>query len=66
MTRECVESLNLTPNQDFDVDTDQPAYNLEDLDVYGGLNKLGNPGTCKKNINRIILCVGIALPIEFF
>ncbi len=48
MTRECVESLNLTTNQDFDVDTDQPAYNLEDLDVYGGLPKLGNPGTCKK------------------
>jgi hypothetical protein len=64
MTRDCVESLNLAPNHDFDVDVDQPAYSSEDLDVYGGLNSLGNPGT--QTEKSIIQCLTYEVQIYHY
>jgi hypothetical protein len=45
MTRECVESLNLSPTRDLSTDGENPIYAAEELDVFGGMNVLGKEGS---------------------
>jgi hypothetical protein len=44
LARDCVESLNLEPTRDLNIDADEPTFGSDELDVYGGLAALGNSG----------------------
>ena len=46
VARDCVESLNLksTSETSFDVNIDKPVFDVEELDVLGGLDVLSQAG----------------------
>ena len=50
ITRDCVESLNLksSPEASFDVSVDKPLFDVEELDVFGGLDVLSHSGNLPK------------------
>jgi len=47
--RDCVESLNIKPTLEasFNADVNKPAYDVNELDILGGLNLLSHAGTIK-------------------